>query len=75
MRTDTPYELAALWGQGDLVSRGTLILLGLMSAARWSVLVVTLIEQNRHHRHAKQARGFAADLHALLLVSGPGELH
>jgi len=32
---DNPYGLAALWAQGDLISRLTLIILVLMSMGSW----------------------------------------
>ena len=42
-----PYGIAALWAQGDLVSRGTLLVLVLMSLASWYVLVTKLLAQRR----------------------------
>jgi len=44
---DNPYGLQALWQQGDAISRGTLGLLLLMSAASWYILVTKLFEQSR----------------------------
>ncbi|CUW41465.1 Biopolymer transport protein ExbB [Magnetospirillum sp. XM-1] len=52
---DNPYGLDALWAQGDFVSKGTLIILALMSMASWYILVVKLVEQSRMMRHAKAA--------------------
>ena len=52
---DNPYGLDALWSQGDFVSRGTVVLLGLMSMASWTILVTKLIEQFRLMRQAKAA--------------------
>jgi biopolymer transport protein ExbB len=52
---DNPYGLEALWAQGDFVSKGTLILLALMSMASWYILVIKLVEQTRMLRHAKAA--------------------
>ena len=52
---DNPYGLDALWAQGDFVSKGTLIILALMSMASWYILVVKLVEQARMMRHAKAA--------------------
>src|SRR5262252_7006108 len=34
-----PYGLAALWAQGDIVARATLVILALMSLASWYVLI------------------------------------
>ena len=55
---DNPYGLDALWSQSDIVSRSTLVLLGLMSMASWYVLIAKLIEQTRIMRRAKAAAGF-----------------
>ena len=41
---DNPYGLAALWAQGDFVSRGTLIILVLMSMGSWYILITKLYE-------------------------------
>jgi biopolymer transport protein ExbB len=50
-----PYGLSSLWGQGDLIARGTLLALAIMSASTWYILVTKLIEQNRLLRQAKTA--------------------
>jgi biopolymer transport protein ExbB len=50
-----PYGLAALWAQGDVVARGTLIVLIFMSMASWYVLLAKLVEQHRMFRQAKSA--------------------
>jgi len=42
-----PYGLAALWAQGDIVSRLTIVLLAIMSLASWYVLVAKLLAQSR----------------------------
>jgi biopolymer transport protein ExbB len=42
-----PYGLAALWAQGDLVARGTIVVLAIMSLASWYVLVAKLLAQRR----------------------------
>lgn len=44
---DNPYGIDALWAQGDLVTKGTLMILVLMSIATWYVTVVKLIEQTK----------------------------
>ncbi|HEY2928575.1 MAG TPA: MotA/TolQ/ExbB proton channel family protein, partial [Albitalea sp.] len=36
---DNPYGLSALWQQGDFVSRGTLLILVIMSMGSWYILV------------------------------------
>lgn len=50
-----PYGLQAMWQQGDLVSRGTLILLVLMSLASWTAIVARLLDQQRVLRETRQA--------------------
>ena len=42
-----PYGLGALWAQGDIVSRATIVILALMSLASWYVLVAKLLAQRR----------------------------
>ena len=42
-----PYGIAALWAQGDLVSRATLLILVVMSLASWYVLITKLLAQRR----------------------------
>lgn len=50
-----PYGLDALWAQGDLVARGTLAVLAIMSMASWYILLTKLFEQHRLFRQAKAA--------------------
>jgi biopolymer transport protein ExbB len=42
---DNPYGLEALWKQGDFVSKGTLIILVIMSMGSWYIMFVKLWEQ------------------------------
>lgn len=51
-----PYGLDALWAGGDFVAKGTLILLGIMSAFTWYILFTKLWEQQRLFGQAKEAR-------------------
>lgn len=53
---DNPYGLGALWAQGDVVARATLLFLLLMSAVTWYLLATKLMEQRQLLRHARQAR-------------------
>ena len=50
-----PYGLEALWSQGDFVSRGTLIIMIIMSMASWYVIFTKLFEQSKLIRSAKAA--------------------
>ena len=51
-----PYGLRVAWGQGDTVTRTTLILLVLMSLLSWYVIVSKLLEQRRQAAQALAAR-------------------
>jgi biopolymer transport protein ExbB len=48
-----PYGLEAMWKQGDFVSRGTLIILVLMSMGSWYIIIVKLIDQYKLIRESK----------------------
>jgi biopolymer transport protein ExbB len=50
-----PYGLGALWAQGDIVSRATLVILVLMSLASWYVLLTKLLAQSRMGGQGKAA--------------------
>jgi biopolymer transport protein ExbB len=53
-----PYGIQAVWAQGDLVARGTLLLLVLMSMMSWYVIITKALEQARV---GKQARAVGQD--------------
>src|SRR5262245_5690167 len=44
---ENPYGLEALWRQGDFVSKGTLVILVIMSMGSWYIIFVKLWEQYR----------------------------
>ncbi|MGE0333580.1 MAG: MotA/TolQ/ExbB proton channel family protein [Ramlibacter sp.] len=50
-----PYGLRALWEQGDLVARATLVVLVIMSLASWYVLISRLVAQARMGTQGKAA--------------------
>jgi biopolymer transport protein ExbB len=52
---DNPYGLDALWKGGDFVSRGTLIILFIMSLGSWYILVTKFIDQFKMMGQAKEA--------------------
>ncbi len=52
---DNPYSLEALWAQGDIVAKGTLIILLIMSLFTWYILFFKLWEQQRLLKQAKTA--------------------
>jgi biopolymer transport protein ExbB len=53
---ENPYGLEALWKQGDWVSKGTLIVLVIMSMGSWYIIFVKLWEQYRLMREAREVR-------------------
>jgi len=50
---DNPYGLKALWGQGDFVARGTLIIMTIMSMGSWYVIFTKLFEQRAMMKSAQ----------------------
>jgi len=54
---ENPYGLGAMWQQGDLIAKGTLVTLLLMSIGTWYIALVKFVEQSRLMRQAKQAQG------------------
>ena len=59
------YGLRVAWGQGDIVTRTTLILLALMSLLSWYVIVSKLFEQRRQATQAQSARTAFANADSL----------
>lgn len=51
-----PYGLAALWAQGDMVAKITLLILICMSAGTWYVIVAKLLEQRRLSKQLQEAQ-------------------
>ena len=51
-----PYGLKAIWNEGDFVSKGTLIIMLLMSAGTWFILITKLLEQMKLKKQAKLAQ-------------------
>ena len=58
-----PYGLAALWAQGDLVAKATLVVLVIMSVSTWYVLITKLLAQRRMGGQGREAAAsfWAAD--------------
>ncbi|MFA6314630.1 MAG: MotA/TolQ/ExbB proton channel family protein [Sterolibacterium sp.] len=52
---ENPYGIDALWKQGDFVSKGTLIILVIMSMGSWYIGIIKLIEQGKLLSQAKDA--------------------
>jgi biopolymer transport protein ExbB len=49
-----PYGLGALWDNGDMVARATLVILVIMSMSSWYVLITKAISQFRMFAQAKK---------------------
>ena len=53
---ENPYGLEALWKQGDFVSKGTLIILIIMSMGSWYIMFVKVYEQMKLFKQAKDVQ-------------------
>ena len=53
---ENPYGLSALWAQGDIVAKGTLLILVLMSMGSWYVLITKYFEQSKAAKFAAAAK-------------------
>jgi len=53
---ENPYGLEALWKQGDFVSKGTLIILIIMSMGSWYIMFVKVYEQMKLFKQAKEVQ-------------------
>ena len=53
---ENPYGLQALWAQSDLVAKGTLLILVIMSVGSWYVIVLKLLEQGKLGQQARVAQ-------------------
>jgi biopolymer transport protein ExbB len=52
---DNPYGLEAMWKQGDVVAKTTLIIMIIMSMGSWYIIFTKLFEQSKLLRSAKAA--------------------
>ena len=62
---ENPYGLKAVWSQGDVVAKGTLSILVLMSIFSWYLIVAKLLQQRRllaQQRDAMQRLGTEPNL-------------
>jgi biopolymer transport protein ExbB len=50
---ENPYGLEALWKQGDFISKGTLIILLIMSMGSWYIMFVKIYEQAKLFKQAR----------------------
>jgi biopolymer transport protein ExbB len=52
---NNPYGLAGMWNSGDIVARGTIILLLIMSLMSWYIILTKLWDQRRLKQSARAA--------------------
>lgn len=52
---DNPYGLNALWANGDIIARGVLVIMLLMSIGSWYIIITKFVEQARILSAAKAA--------------------
>ncbi|WP_077806855.1 MotA/TolQ/ExbB proton channel family protein [Neoasaia chiangmaiensis] len=50
-----PYGLGALWANGDVIARGVLIIMVIMSAGTWIIMVTKFLEQSKVFSSSKEA--------------------
>ncbi|WP_338421542.1 MotA/TolQ/ExbB proton channel family protein, partial [Acetobacter lambici] len=50
-----PYGLSALWSNGDIIARGVLLIMLIMSLGTWFIMITKFIEQGRLFAAAKEA--------------------
>ncbi len=53
---ENPYGLNALWDQGDIVSRSTLLILVTMSISSWYILITKYLEQSKLFSNSREVR-------------------
>ena len=54
-KVENPYGLEALWAQSDVVAKGVLVIMVIMSMGSWYIIVVKLLEQSKMAKQAKLA--------------------
>lgn len=55
-KVDNPYGLDALWAEGDVVSKTTLIILVIMSLGTWYIGILKFFEQAKLFRQGKEVQ-------------------
>lgn len=50
-----PYGLSALWSNGDIIARGVLVIMLIMSLGTWFIMITKFIEQGRLFAASKDA--------------------
>ncbi len=55
-KVTNPYGLGAIWREGDIVAKGTLIIMLIMSAGSWYLIITKLLEQQQIRKQGKVAQ-------------------
>ena len=50
---ENPYGLGALWKNGDIIARGVLLIMAIMSLGTWIIMISKFLEQSRLFRASK----------------------
>jgi biopolymer transport protein ExbB len=53
---ENPFGPSAMWAEGGVVSRGTLIILSLMSMGSWYIMITKLLDQMKIFKQSKEAQ-------------------
>jgi biopolymer transport protein ExbB len=51
-----PYGIEAMWNEGDFVTKGTAIVLALMSMGSWYIIITKLIDQMKIFKQSKEVQ-------------------
>lgn len=51
-----PYGIGAMWSEGDFVTKGTAIVLGLMSMGSWYIIITKLLDQMKIMKQSKETQ-------------------
>ncbi len=54
-KVENPYGLKALWNEGDVIAKTTLVILVIMSVATWYIMVAKFFELSKLGRQARAA--------------------
>ena len=54
-KIDNPYGLKALWAEGDIIAKTTLVILVIMSVSTWYIMIAKFFELNKIGGQAKAA--------------------
>ncbi len=54
-KVENPYGLKALWNEGDIIAKTTLVIMVIMSIGTWYIMAAKLVELSKINRQAKAA--------------------